>query len=142
MQILTYGAAYIGVASGAFELACTEGGKRHPSGYRRIDSPMNFRRMSEMSAQIESARAMLHSVASVADRDPDMSPLPYLQAKVVCSETAVKVTQEIMTMFGGTAFAGRLPFERYFRDARAGLIMGVANDQAYQLIGGFLFPDD
>ena len=142
LQILTYGAAYIGVASGAFELACTEGGKRHPSGYRRIDSPMNFRRMSEMSAQIESARAMLHSVASVADRDPDMSPLPYLQAKVVCSETAVKVTQEIMTMFGGTAFAGRLPFERYFRDARAGLIMGVANDQAYQRIGGFLFPDD
>ena len=42
-------------------------------------------------------------------------------------------------MFGGTAFAGRLPFERYFRDARAGMVMGVANDAAYQQIAGMLF---
>jgi alkylation response protein AidB-like acyl-CoA dehydrogenase len=47
-----------------------------------------------------------------------------------------------MTMFGGTAFAGRLPFERYFRDARAGMVMGVANDAAYQQISGMLFPDN
>ena len=26
----------------------------------------------------------------------------------------MRVTTELMTMFGGTAFAGRLPFERYF----------------------------
>ncbi|HZA23289.1 MAG TPA: acyl-CoA dehydrogenase family protein, partial [Dehalococcoidia bacterium] len=70
------------------------------------------------------------------------SPLPFLQAKVLCSEAAVQVTQELIAMFGGTAFAGRLPFERYFRDARAGMVMGVANDQAYQQIAGMLFPDD
>jgi alkylation response protein AidB-like acyl-CoA dehydrogenase len=45
-------------------------------------------------------------------------------------------------MFGGTAFSGRLPFERYFRDARAGMVMGVANDAAYQQIAGMLFPDN
>jgi alkylation response protein AidB-like acyl-CoA dehydrogenase len=60
----------------------------------------------------------------------------------LCSEAAVHVTQELMTMFGGTAFAGRLPFERYFRDARAGMVMGFANDQAYQNIAGILFPED
>jgi alkylation response protein AidB-like acyl-CoA dehydrogenase len=47
-----------------------------------------------------------------------------------------------MTMFGGTAFAGRLPFERYFRDARAGLVMGLANDQAYERIAAIMFPED
>ena len=36
------------------------------------------------------------------------APLPYLQAKVTCSEAAVFVTQELMTMFGGTA-AGTAP---------------------------------
>ena len=46
-----------------------------------------------------------------------------------------------MTLFGGTAFAGRLPFERYFRDARAGLVMGVANDTAYDTIGTLLLPE-
>ena len=43
-------------------------------------------------------------------------------------------------MFGGTAFSKQLPFERYFRDARAGLIMGMANDQAYEVIGDLMFP--
>ena len=47
-----------------------------------------------------------------------------------------------MTIFGGTAFAGRLPFERYFRDARASLIMALPNDAAYQGIAGLLFPEE
>jgi alkylation response protein AidB-like acyl-CoA dehydrogenase len=66
-QILTYGAAYLGIASGAFEIACTEGAKRYPSGARRLDSPINQRRMAEMSAQIEAARALLHSAAAMGD---------------------------------------------------------------------------
>ena len=138
--ILTYGAAYLGIASGAFELACKEGDKRFESGGRRLDNPINQRRLAEMSAQIESARAFLHVAASMADEGRAPSLLPYLQAKVICSELAVRVTQELMTMFGGTAFARLLPFERYFRDARAGLVMGVANDQAYETINTMLFP--
>ncbi len=140
--ILTYGAAYLGIAAGAFELACVEGARRYPSGARRIDSPINQRRMAELSTQVEAARALLHAAASAADQGRITSALPLLQAKVTCSEVAVKVTQELMTMFGGTAFAGRLPCERYFRDARAGMVMGVANDQAFQRIGGLLFPDN
>jgi alkylation response protein AidB-like acyl-CoA dehydrogenase len=140
--VLTYGAAYLGIASGAYELACVEATKRFPSGSRRIDSPINQRRLAEISAQIEAARVLLHTVASAADQGRVTSPLPFLQAKVLCSEAAVRVTQDLMTMFGGTAFAGRLPFERYFRDARAGMVMGVANDQAYQQIAGILFPED
>jgi hypothetical protein len=34
-----------------------------------------------------------------------------------------------------------LPFERYFRDARAGMVMGMANDAAYQNMVLLLFPD-
>jgi isovaleryl-CoA dehydrogenase len=141
-QILTYGAAYLGIASGAFELACAEGGKRFPSGARRLDSPINQRRMAEMSAQIEPGRALLHAAAAAEDLGRATSVLPFLQAKVVCSEIGVRVTTDLMTMFGGTAFAGRLPFERYFRDARAGLVMGQANDTAYATIGTLLFPEE
>ena len=46
-----------------------------------------------------------------------------------------------MTTFGGTAFACRLPFERYFRDARAGLVMGMANDAAYPGMIPLIFPE-
>lgn len=140
--ILTYGAAYLGIASGAYEIACVEGSRRFPSGARRLDNPINMRRMSEMSAQIEAARAFLHVTAAMMDEGRAPSLLPYIQAKVICSELAVRVTQDLMTMFGGTAFARELPFERYFRDARAGVVMGLANDQAYETIGTLLFPTD
>jgi alkylation response protein AidB-like acyl-CoA dehydrogenase len=65
-----------------------------------------------------------------------------MQAKVACSEAGVRVTQDLMTSFGGTAFAGRLPFERYFRDARAGMVMGMANDLAYQNMIPLMFPEN
>jgi len=76
----------------------------------------------------------------MADSGRARTIVPYVQAKVLCSEAAVRVTQDVMTIFGGTAFAARLSFERYFRDARAGLVMGIANDQAYELIASILFP--
>jgi len=115
--------------------------ERYPSGARRLDNPLNQRRMAEFSAHIEAARALLHTAACMADQGRAASPRPFLQAKVLCAEAAVQITQDLMTVFGGTAFAGRLPFERYFRDARAGMVMGVANHQAYQNIAGLLFPE-
>ncbi len=140
LLILTYAAAYLGIASGAYELACQEGLKRFPSGARRLDAPISQRRFAEMSAQIEAARTLLHSAAAMADAGTAPSIVPYIQAKVLCSEAAVRVTQDVMTTFGGTAFASRLPFERYFRDARAGMVMGMANDQAYELLASILYP--
>ncbi|MEC9237333.1 MAG: acyl-CoA dehydrogenase family protein, partial [Chloroflexota bacterium] len=98
------------------------------------------RRMAEMGAQIEAARALMLAVASSYDEERSTSNLPYFQSKVTCSEAAVRVTQDLMTAFGGTAFAGRLPFERYFRDARAGIVMGMANDVAYQNMIPLMFP--
>lgn len=140
LVLLTYGAAYLGIASGAYELACQEATRRFPSGARRLDAPINQHRFAEMSAQIQAARALLHSASAMADTARAPSIVPYLEAKVLCSEVAVRVTQDLMTIFGGTAFAARLPFERYFRDARAGLVMGFANDQAYEMIASLLFP--
>ena len=80
-QILTYGAAYLGIASGAFALACTEGDKRFPSGGRRLDNPIHQRRLAEMSVHIEAAGALLHTVAAMADVGRAPSVLPLLQAK-------------------------------------------------------------
>ena len=83
---------------------------------------------------------MLHAAAATFDSGNLNTPLAIMQAKVLCSETAVNVTQELMTMFGGTVFVGRMPVERYFRDARAGMIMALPNDGTYDTISGLLFP--
>lgn len=139
---LTYAAAYLGIGSGAYALACQEGNRRFASGSRRLDTPVNQRRMAELATRIEAAQTMLHAVAALFDSGRLPSMVPVMQAKIFCSETAVHATQEIMTMFGGTAFASRLPFERYFRDARAGLIMALANDAAYQDMAAMLYRED
>ena len=47
---------------------------------------------------------------------------------------------ELMPLCGGTACAGRLPCERYGREARASLVRGVANDVAYDTTGTLLLP--
>jgi alkylation response protein AidB-like acyl-CoA dehydrogenase len=133
---VTYAAAYLGIGSGALDLAVEEGNRRFGDGSRRLDAPVNQRRIAELSTRVEAAQTLLHAVAATFDRGELTSIRPVLQAKVFCSETAAHVTQELMTMFGGTAFARRLPFERYFRDARAGLIMALPNDGAYETIGG------
>ncbi len=139
---LTYAAAYLGIGSGAFELALSEGNRKFATGARRLDSAVNQRRIAEMAVKIEAAQTMLHAVAKAFDEDRLPSMLPVIQAKVLCSQTAVDATQELMTMFGGTAFAGRLPFERYFRDARAGLIMALPNDAALESTVPMLLPRD
>ncbi|MBM3941565.1 MAG: acyl-CoA dehydrogenase [SAR202 cluster bacterium] len=138
---LTYAAAYLGIASGAFELGCQEIARKFPSGSRRLDNAVHQRRMAEMGTQIEAARALVHATASAYDQGRAVGQLPYMQAKVASSEAGVRVTQDLMTIFGGTAFAGRLPFERYFRDARAGMVMGMANDVAYQGMIPLMFPE-
>ncbi len=137
---VTYAAAYLGIASGAFEIGCVEGSRQYASGARRVDNPINKRRMGELSARVEAARSLLHLAARAGDEGQVSLPTPYLQAKVMASEAAIAVTEDMMTMFGGTAFAGRLPFERYFRDARAGMVMGLANDEAYPMIAGMILP--
>jgi isovaleryl-CoA dehydrogenase len=139
---LTYAAAYLGIGSGALEAALPEGNKKFADGSRRLDSAANQRRIAELSTRVEAAQTLLHAVAHSFDTGRLTSVLPVLQAKVTCAQTAVDVTQELMTMFGGTAFAARLPFERYFRDARAGLIMALPNDGAYEAMLPLLLPKD
>ena len=43
-------------------------------------------------------------------------------------------------MGGGSAYARRLPFDRYLRDARAGVVMGITNDVVIGNIALMLLP--
>ena len=52
---LTYAAAYLGIASGAFEIAVEEMPRQYHSGARRLDSAINQRRVAELGTQIEPA---------------------------------------------------------------------------------------
>ena len=136
----TYAAVYLGVAAGAFEEARQFLEYSDDDTKARIDSPVIRHRMAELSVAIERSRALLYSGASAFDHDQASSVLACQQAKVACSQTAVEVTSEIMEMGGGSAYARRVPFDRYLRDARAGVVMGITNDAILANIAGMLFP--
>jgi len=136
----TYAAVYLGVAAGAFDEARQFLEYSDEETKPRIENPVLRHRMAELSIEIERSRALLYSAASAFDHDQPSSTLACSQAKVACSATAVHVTSEIMGMGGGTAFARRLPFDRYLRDARAGVVMGITNDVVLSNIARMLFP--
>ena len=48
---LTYAAAYLGIGSGAFDLALEEGARAFADGSRRLDSAVNQRRIAELSTR-------------------------------------------------------------------------------------------
>ncbi len=52
----------------------------------------------------------------------------FFEARVAAHETALEVTSTAMTLGGGMAFAKRNALECYFRDTRAGTVMGPTDD--------------
>ena len=55
--------------------------------------------------------------------------------KVVACQAAAAITNRALQVCGGTGFSRKHPIERYFRDARAGSLMGPADDILRVLIG-------
>jgi alkylation response protein AidB-like acyl-CoA dehydrogenase len=77
---------------------------------------------------MEKARALLHGAARLGDLG-DPAALPYLlSCKAQAAETAVKVTNEAMTLGGGIAYRENSLLARLLRDARAGHVMAPATD--------------
>jgi alkylation response protein AidB-like acyl-CoA dehydrogenase len=137
----TYAATYLGIAAGCFErLVAHIAGSERAGGGRLSDLDSVRSRVASAKVEIERSRALLYSACAAFDEGRHGSPLPFFESKVACDQLAVSVTADAMTLGGGAAFAKQLPFERYFRDARAGMVMGVAHDVAEGNIGRLLFP--
>lgn len=139
--LATYAATYLGIAAGCFErLVAHIAGAERAGGGRLSDLDQVRSRVATAKVEIERSRALLYSACAAFDEGRHGSPLPFFESKVACDQLAASVTAEAMTLGGGAAFAKQLPFERYFRDARAGMVMGVAHDVAMGNIGRLLFP--
>jgi alkylation response protein AidB-like acyl-CoA dehydrogenase len=137
----TYAATYLGIAAGCYELMEKYVGETTLADGRRMpDVETIANRVVRAKVELERSRALLYSAASAWDAGRVRGPQALFEAKVASDELATFVTGEAMTLGGGTAYAKRLPFERYFRDARAGMVMGIAHDIAALNIARSIFP--
>lgn len=121
------GTVALGIAQGAYELALDYARTRQQFG-RPIAEFQGLQWMlADMSIGLAASRALLHNAAAGATAEgrggfPDMAAAA--QAKILASETAIKVTNDALQLHGAAGYSRNLPLERMVRDARMFTIGG------------------
>jgi len=114
----------LGIAAGALDHAIAYAREREQFG-RPIAEFQGIQWMlADMAVAVDAARAMVHRAAR--SRGPNGFPDPVLaaKAKIVAAETAVKVTNDALQVWGSAGYARDNPMERMVRDARMFTIAG------------------
>ncbi len=111
----------LGIAEGAYELALDYAQTREQFGRPICEFQGLQWMLSDMSIGLAAAQALIYKAAA-GDGFPD--PLEAAQAKILASETAIKVTNDALQVFGAAGYSRNLPLERMVRDARMFTIGG------------------
>jgi 3-sulfinopropanoyl-CoA desulfinase len=117
------GTVALGIAQGAYEHALSYARQREQFG-RPIAEFQGLQWMlADMSIGLAAARALIHKAAAGAGSGfPDMCEAA--QAKILASETAIKVTNDALQIHGSAGYSRNRPLERMARDARMFTIGG------------------
>jgi alkylation response protein AidB-like acyl-CoA dehydrogenase len=122
------GAMFTGVARAAYEEALQYAKQRVQGGRVLFDHQLVKHKLFNMFTKIEAARA-LSRAAMIFNYNNTPPNVEYsIASKVFCTQTALDVANEAIQIFGGNGLAREYPVEKFFRDARAGLIEDGAND--------------
>jgi len=111
----------LGLAEGAYEMALAYSQRREQFGRPICEFQGLQWMLADMATQIEAARGLIYKAAD-CDGFPDA--LEAAQAKVFASDTALKVTNDALQMFGAAGYSRANPLERMARDARMFTIGG------------------
>lgn len=113
----------LGIAQGAYELALNYARSRKQFG-RPIAEFQGLQWMlADMSIGLAAARALIHNAAVGGGNGfPDMREAA--QAKILASDTAIKVTNDALQIYGSAGYSRNQPLERMARDARMFTIGG------------------
>ncbi len=125
----------LGLAQGALEAAVRHAGEREQFG-RPIGHFQGLRWMiADMALQVEAARQLVYRAAANAGHGlPDM--IEAAMAKTLASETAARVTNDALQVFGASGYSRDLPLERMVRDARMFTIAGGTVQMMRNMVAG------
>lgn len=143
---LMLASVYLGVAIGARNKLIEYARERTPTALGKpiATLPSIQRRLGELEIPLQAAQALLFSVAEQWD-PARLTRSAYFPAIVAAKQSAVStacsVTEQVLEIVGGRGLTVSYPFERYFRDVRAGMMQPPAADSAHLIIGkSLLFP--
>ena len=117
------GTVALGIAQGAYEKALAYALEREQFGRPIAEFQGLQWIMADMSIGLDASRSLLHIAArSAGSGFPNMEASA--KAKVLASETAIKVTNDALQIHGSMGYSRSLDLERHVRDARMFTIAG------------------
>ncbi|MBV9282854.1 MAG: acyl-CoA dehydrogenase [Chloroflexi bacterium] len=108
----------VGLARGALDLAVA-----YANGRRQFGQPVaSFEgiqfMVADMATAVDAARLLTHQAADACDRGEPFTGLASM-AKLMATDTAMRVTTDAVQIFGGYGYIREFPVERFMRDAKA-----------------------
>jgi alkylation response protein AidB-like acyl-CoA dehydrogenase len=114
----------LGLAQGAYEKAVAYAGKREQFGRPIAEFQGLQWLLADMSIGLEAARALIFKAACSAPPGGFPDAQMAARAKILAAETAIKVTNDALQLWGAAGYSRDNPMERYVRDARMFAIAG------------------
>ncbi|GAA3958635.1 acyl-CoA dehydrogenase family protein [Allohahella marinimesophila] len=128
--LMAMAGTYLGIAEAALNEAREHlKARRHAhSGTALADHDILQSRLATMWISVERTRSFIREAARKGDLG-DPAALPFILAsKVDAAETAVAITNEAMTLCGGSAYRENSRLTQMLRDARASHVMSPTTD--------------
>ena len=110
-------AVAVGLSQSAFTYAANYAHERHTFGTPIINHQGLAFMLADMEAQIETARAMYVHAARLKDEGKPFGRQASI-AKMVATDTAMRVTTDAVQVLGGAGYTRDHPVERYMREAK------------------------
>ncbi|GAA2621034.1 acyl-CoA dehydrogenase family protein [Actinomadura fulvescens] len=134
---ISVAAGATGLAQGALNAAVKYAGEREQFGRPIAAFQLVQELLADSAVEVEAARLLTWRAASMADRGAARQELATAasMAKYHASETAVKVSNNALQVFGGYGYTDETPVGKYVRDARV-LTLYEGTSQMQKLIIG------
>ncbi|HEX4280909.1 MAG TPA: acyl-CoA dehydrogenase family protein [Solirubrobacteraceae bacterium] len=121
-------AVNVGIAQAALSSALEHAtSRRYPDGSALVEVATVQHALADMDIAVRAARTLLQEAARLGDSGDEGALVPLMEAKILCTDVAARVTQAALEVCGGQGYTPALPIERHLRDARAGAVMAPTN---------------
>ncbi|XP_015116561.1 short/branched chain specific acyl-CoA dehydrogenase, mitochondrial isoform X1 [Diachasma alloeum] len=123
------GAQMIGIAQGALDATIPYTLERKQFGKDIFSFQSMQHQIAQVVTELEAARLLVYNAARKVEAKQEFTK-DAAMAKLVASETALKVTAKCIDFMGGVGYTTDFPQEKYFRDCKIGTIYeGTSNMQ-------------
>jgi len=127
-------ACAVGLGQAAFDAALEFTKEREQFGRPVADNQGIRFMLADMATGIEAGRALYRHAARMRDARLDFS-LQAAEAKLFCTDMAMRVTTDAVQLHGGYGYVTEYPVERFMRDAKGLQIVEGTNQIQRHIIG-------